>query len=206
MNKKEFLERLQRLLKELPQKERSKYLAYYQEMIEDAVEDGCTEEQATARIGSPGAIAEEILSESRPADSPFSAGKKVLITVLLILGSPLWGTLALGGLLLAIGLLVAAALLVLSAYLLIWCIPLVTGAFSLSGLLLSVVSTVGALFLVFGNAPLGIFQFGIGIVCAGVFLLSGLITQMLCRYFTKITISFTRWLKNLFPRKKEAVA
>lgn len=40
MSKTEFLTRLEKLLKGLSRKERETHLSYYQEMIEDAMEDG----------------------------------------------------------------------------------------------------------------------------------------------------------------------
>lgn len=206
MNKTEFFARLEKLLKGLPKKERDTRLSYYREMIEDAMEDGCTEEEAVRRIGSPGAVAEQILSEQEIPVKPVSAGRKVLIAVLLILGSPLWGSILLAGASLALGLGLTAAMLVLCAYIVIWCVPLTTGALSLGSLLLAVVSTVGAFPVFFHNAPLGVLQFGVGILSAGVFILAGHLTLLLGKYFVRVTVRFSKWLKHLFTGKKEAIA
>ena len=69
MRKDEFLSSLERLLRSLKREERNKFLSYYSEMIDDYMEDGCGEEEAVGRIGSPGEIAQEILTdrEERPA-------------------------------------------------------------------------------------------------------------------------------------------
>lgn len=206
MSKTEFLTRLEKLLKGLSRKERETHLSYYQEMIEDAMEDGCTEEEAVARIGNPGAVAEQILSEQETPAKSVSTGQKILITLLLILGSPLWGSLVLAVAALALGLALAAAMMVLCAYIVIWCVPLTTGAVSLSALLLAVVSTVGAFPVFFGNAALGVLQFGVGILSAGVFILAGWLTLLLGSYFVRVTVRFSRWLKRLFTRRKEAIA
>lgn len=144
-----------------------KYLSYYGELIDDAVEDGCTEEEAVARIGSPGAIAQQILSEQENAPAkPIAPAQKILILVLLILGAPLWGSLLLGAICLAAGLALAAIALILAAYLVIWCVPLTSGAISISSLLLAVISMIGAPFLFPANAPVAVTQFGVGILSA----------------------------------------
>lgn len=206
MNKLEFLARLEKLLKGLPKKERETHLSYYREMIEDAIEDGCAEEEAIARIGSPGEIAEQILSEQETPAKPVSAGKKIVIAILLIIGSPLWGSILLAAAALGAGVLITVLALVLCAYIVIWCLPVTTGALSLSCLLLAVVSTVGAFPIFFSNAALGMLQFGVGILSAGVFILAGWLTLLLGSYFVRVTVRFSRWLKRLFTRRKEAIA
>lgn len=208
MNKTEFLNQLERLLKSLQKKECSKYLSYYSEMIDDAIEDGCTEEEAVNRIGTPGEIAQQILNEQddQPA-KPATPMQKIIITILLILGAPLWGSLLLGAICLAAGLALAAVMLILAAYIVIWCLPFTTGALSISCLFLSVISMIGAPVIFLGNAPVGVTQFGVGIFTAGIFVLAGLLTQILGSYFIKVTVRFSRWLKHLFKRhKKEAFA
>lgn len=206
MSKTEFLTRLEKLLKGLSRKERETHLSYYQEMIEDAMEDGCTEEEAVARIGSPGEIAEQILSEQATPAKPVSTGKKIVIAILLIIGSPLWGSILLAAAALGAGVLITVLALVLCAYIVIWCVPVTTGAVSLSALLLAVVSTVGAFPVFFGNAALGVLQFGVGILSADVFILAGWLTLLLGSYFVRVTVRFSRWLKRLFTRRKEAIA
>ena len=96
MSKEEFLGSLNRLLKSLGKSEREKSLSYYNEIIDDYMEDGYTEEQAVEQIGNPGLIAQEILEEQQSQmKAPMSRGTKVLVAVLLVLGFPLWGSLML---------------------------------------------------------------------------------------------------------------
>ena len=97
-------------------------------------------------------------------------------------------------------------MMVLCAYIVIWCVPVTTGAVSLSALLLAVVSTIGAFPVFFSNAALGVLQFGVGILSAGVFILAGWLTLLLGSYFVRVTVRFSRWLKHLFTRRKEAIA
>lgn len=203
MSKEAFLQSLERLLKSLKKDERKKFLSYYNEMIEDYIEDGMTEEDAVKHVGTPGGIAEEILSNREvAAPRPVSTGMKVLVILLLILGSPLWGSL-----LLAVAFMgLAAVLMVLSAYVLIWCIPLMTGSVCIGSLILSVVSLAGSPLVMFSGASLGITQIGMGIMSAGISLLLGLITWYMGRVFIGVSGRFSKWLLNLFRRKRGAKA
>jgi len=63
MNKKEFLAKLSKALKGLNPEERKRQLDYYEEMINDRMEEGKTEEQAVWELGPVQSIAAKILSE-----------------------------------------------------------------------------------------------------------------------------------------------
>lgn len=68
MDKNTFLKELRRRLKGLKKKERGKYIAYYEEMIADIMENKVTEEEAVKRQGNPREIAAEILADTNPAN------------------------------------------------------------------------------------------------------------------------------------------
>lgn len=199
MSKGEFLQSLERLLKSLSKSEREKSLSYYSEIIDDYMEDGYSEEDAVEQVGNPGVIAQEILEEQEgKAGRQLSGGMKGLIAVLLVLGFPLWGSLMLAG----VCLLLAAALMVVSVYIVIWCIPVCTGACSVSSLVLSVVSMGGAAIIVFQNPAAGVIQLGVGMVSAGIFVLFGLLTWVLGKIFVGVTARFSRWLAGIIIRKR----
>lgn len=63
MNKEQFLQAVRRRLAGLPDKDVEGALAYYREMIEDRMEDGLSEEEAVAALGSAEDIAAQILME-----------------------------------------------------------------------------------------------------------------------------------------------
>ena len=67
MTKKEFISALGKGLKRLPYEEQDKWLDFYGEMIDDRMEDGLSEEEAVAAVGSVKQIAEQILSQTQPA-------------------------------------------------------------------------------------------------------------------------------------------
>ena len=62
MNKRQFLSRLGRALKGLPEADIKERVAFYAEMIDDRVEEGMSEEEAVLAIGS----VDEIWSKSCP--------------------------------------------------------------------------------------------------------------------------------------------
>ena len=110
MTKKQFLDRLGKSLNGLPQEDISERLTFYGEMIDDRAEEGLTEEEAVAGIGSVEEITAQILEET-----PFARLVKERVKpkrrmtaweiVLLAVGSPVW-----------LSLLIALLAVVLSLY------------------------------------------------------------------------------------------
>ena len=64
MKKEQFIKNLRYSLRKLKKDEREKYLAYYEEIISDMIENGVSEEEAVAHQGETKRIAEEILREN----------------------------------------------------------------------------------------------------------------------------------------------
>lgn len=64
MTKDEFLSALRHRLSVFPDEEIEKYMDYYREMIEDHVDDGYSEEQVVATLGSPDDVFAVILQET----------------------------------------------------------------------------------------------------------------------------------------------
>ena len=189
MNKSDFIETLDRLLKSLNKEEREKFIYYYEEIIEDYKESGLTEEEVINKIGTPESIAENILSE-HDVVKVTSTGSKILITILLVLGFPLWGSL-----------LLAAFLLVLCAYIVIWCGPLITGVSSVALFVASLMSIIGFPFMLFDSLSTGIVQLGVGITSLGLSVLLGFATIYLSEKVIVITKKLTYKVLGLFKRK-----
>ena len=179
MNKQDFINQLRAKLHGLPGRELEERLNFYGEMIDDRMEDGRTEEEAVAEIGSVEEIAVQILAEkllgkivttekTKPPKR-FSAWE----IVLLCLGAPIWISLA-----------VAAFSVLLSLYVVLW--SLVIAAWSVfASLIGGAVGGVGASVVFFcqGNGYVGAAMIGAALVCAGlsVFLCFG------CKAATKGT-------------------
>lgn len=184
MNKNEYLTKLTSLLQGIDKKERDKAISFYSEMIDDFIEDGLTEYEAVEKVGKPGDIAEQIITEdlNRP-EKTMTKGKKIWMRVLLILGSPLWVML-----LLAAGmLLLAGCLLLFTGLVVIWLIPICVGIAGVSCLILATISVLGSFVIMVQNLPLGIIQLGVGLFATGGFALLFIATAKLGRFFAAVT-------------------
>ena len=108
MNKREFLRSLSGSLRGMSRRERAQSLEYYGEMIQDRMEEGLSEEEAVARLGSADEIARQIL-ESGGVQGKQGSRVPVWMIVLIVLGSPVW-----------LSLLFAFLAVVLAAYIVAW--------------------------------------------------------------------------------------
>ena len=63
MTKKEFLDALRKRLRGMPKQDVEERLAFYSEMIDDRIEEGCTEEEAVAQLGPVEEIASQIIAD-----------------------------------------------------------------------------------------------------------------------------------------------
>ncbi len=199
MTKIAFLVSLHNRLAGLPQGEVEERLHFYSEMIEDRMEEGFSEEEAVAAVGSVDEIAAQIA-----ADIPLTAIAKDAIKpkrrlcaweiVLLVLGFPLW-----------LPLLIAVVAVVLALYAVLWSVIV-----SLWAVLVSLIGSAlggvvgGAGLALGGNSLSGVALIAAGIVRAGlaIFLFFG------CRAATIGTVSLTKTiavgLKHRLIRKEGA--
>ena len=159
MTKREFLTRLSERLSGLTPEERSDRVRFYSEMVDDRMEEGLSEEEAVASVGSIEEILVDIpCEEQREARPKIRKGLSAGTVVLLLLGAPLW-----------LPLLIAGAAVVFSLYAALWALILSVWAVCLSlGLsgLLAVVA--GAVFALGINGIAGLAAIGAGLFCAGV--------------------------------------
>ena len=116
MTKQEFLEKLEASLDGLPKDDIAERISFYSEMIDDRIEEGLSEEDAVADIGSIDDIVFEMLKETSIAKLVKEKIKpnrklKTWEIVLLWAGSPVW-----------FPLLIVAAAVVFSLYVSVWAI------------------------------------------------------------------------------------
>lgn len=166
MNKEAFILALGERLSELPWEEVDERLAFYIEMIDDRMEEGLSEEDAVAAVGSVDEIASQII-----ADIPLSTILKKKLkpkrrlgtgtTILLILGSPVW-----------LPLLISGFAVVFSLYISLWAvvISLWSVVASLWGCTLGGIVS-GVFFAVNGNMTAGAALLGCALICAGLSIL-----------------------------------
>lgn len=201
MNKEMFLILLRDKLHYLPQEDIEERLAFYEEMIDDRIEEGMTEEEATAAVGSIDEIANQIISEIpltkivsekiKPKEKP-----QIWMIVLLILGSPVW-----------LPLLIAAIAVIFSIYVAIWSVVLSLYAVDLA-LGVSCIAALPAAFVFFisGNPFGGIFMIGAGLALAGLTILMFYACILISKGLIKLTAAFFLWIKHLIIKKNEPAA
>lgn len=183
MTKQEFLAELRRGLSGLPQNDIEERLNFYSEMIDDRMEEGLSEQEAVDGIGSVDSVVSQILGDiplSRLVKEKITPKKqlKAWMIVLIILGAPIWFSLA-----------VAAISVAFALYFSLWSIIISLWAVFAS-LAISVPGSIAAGIVAFssGSGLAGIAMMGAGLVCAGlsVFAFFG------CKALTKGTVLLTK--------------
>ena len=199
MSKADFLRLLERALAQLSEEERQKNLEYYSELLDDMMEEGMTEAEATAKLGSPNQIAQSILQEM-PLGKLVStrmkpkSGWTPLAIVLAVVGSPVW-----------VPLLLATIAIVLAVFVSIWALGFAAVAVVL-GLAVAVVATpIIAIRAATLTLPVGLLLLGAGLVLLGLCVLGGLMAVELCRLLWQLTVWLAHKIKGLFIRKEENV-
>lgn len=199
MNKETFLTELKNGLSGLPQDDVEERLAFYGEMLDDRMEEGLSEEEAVAGIGS----VDEIVAKT-VEDIPLSklvkdkmASKRTPRAweiVLFALGFPLW-----------FPLLLAAAVIVLALYVVLWALVIVLWAIEVSlwacalgGIAAAVVSFAK------GNAPQGLFLFGAALLSAGLSIFLFFACVAASKGVVKLAKKIARGVKSLFIGKERA--
>ncbi len=199
MNKQEFIASLQTKLSGLPEKDVQERLSFYDEMIDDRMEDGLSEEEAVHDMGSADEIAAQIIAETpliKLVKDKMKPKRKIQIweLILLILGFPIWGSL-----------LISAFAVIISVYASIWALVISFWAIFVSTIACAVCGIgIGVGFAFSGNALTGTAIIGTGLVCAGlsIFLFFG------CQAATKGTALLAKkivlMIKNCFIKKEAA--
>lgn len=192
MRKQAFLAELRKRLAGLPQEDIEERLSFYNEMIDDRMEEGLSEEAAVSAVGS----VEEIVADT-PAAKKNPTPKRRLKAweiVLLVLGSPIW-----------LSLLIAAVAVILSVYVVLWsAIVSLWAVFgSLIGCALGGVAG-GVVFICAGYGLSGIAAIAAGLVCGGLAIFAFYGCKAATTGILLLTKKPVRWIKNSFTRKEKA--
>lgn len=196
MNKNEFLTALRERLQGLPEDDINKSIDFYCEMIDDRVEDGMSEAEAVAALGSVEEIISQILSEVslpklvKEKVKPKRALKAWEI-VLLILGIPLWGPL--------VG---AVLIIALAIYLSVWSVIISLYAVDLAVAVSGLVFIGLAVALLFEGqfVPAGVL-FGAGLLCLGLSILLFFAFNLATKGILWVSKKVLIGIKGLFIQK-----
>ena len=162
MNRMQFGAALSARLAGLSHEDMARWLDYYDEMIEDRMEEGLTEEEAVAALGSVEEVAAQILSETplltlvraRVRPRRPLRGWEIL---LLILGAPLWISLLAA----AFSVLAAVFAVLFAVIASVWAVDLSFACCAVAGVLSPIVAAMQ------GNPKAGVFLLGAGVLLAG---------------------------------------
>lgn len=197
MDKAQFLDELRKRLMGLPQSDLEERLQFYGEMIDDRVEDGLTEAEAVAGIGSVDEIVAQIMEEiplSKLVKEKVKRrrGLKAWEIVLLVLGSPVW--LPLG---------IAAFAVCLSIYIVLWAVLVSFWAVDFSFAVCTLGGLAAAVFglIKSGLAAAGL-SLGAAIFCAGIAILLFFGCKALTRGLLYLTKKILLGIKSLFIGKE----
>lgn len=197
MTKQDFLCALGKALAGLPRREVEERLAFYGESIDDRIEEGRTEAQAVADIGSVDEIAAQVIAEvplAKIAKERVRPKRRLRAweIVLLVLGSPVW-----------LPLLAVAAVLGLVLYLVPWILIVSVWAVFASLVACAVGGVVAGLyFAVCGFGFTGLASVSAGICCAGlaIFLFFGCLGAT--RGIVRLTKQILFGIKKCFMGKE----
>ena len=199
MNKQEFLCELQAALNGLPHDNIKESILFYSEMIDDRTEDGMSEDEAVADIGSVDEVASQIIAEVpllKIAKEKIKPKRKMKAweIVLLCVGSPIW-----------VSLLIAAFAVILSLYIALWSIIIALWA-AFGAIVGGAVGGIlgGVLFIVTGNVYSGITMIAAGLVLAGLSIFAFFGCKAATRGILVLTKKLALGLKGLFIRKEKA--
>ena len=182
-------------------------LDYYEEMIDDRMEDGMSEEEAVAAVGHPDDVFRAILAslpqfpasaerrmEPVPQPVPPTREKKSSPwkTVLLIVSSPVW-----------VPLLIAAAAVLFSLYVVLFSVVVALWGVFVSLAASGAVLIASSVPLFIGEGmPAGMASLGLGLASAGL----AILFFFLCTAFTRLSARLTevtfRGAVSLFHRKE----
>lgn len=195
MGKQEFLTQLRKGLHGLPQEEIAEHLTFYSEMIDDRMEEGLSEAEAVSAMGSVEQIATQILSDKtdpvEEARKP-KRQRKTWVTVLLILGSPIW--LSLG---------IAAVSVIFSLFISLWSVIVSLWA-SFGAVVGSAIGGIvgGSILACQGFGLSGTAMIAAGLVCAGL----SILLFLGCKFTTATIASASKrmfmWSKKRFIKKE----
>jgi len=203
MNKQQFLAALKERMNALPENDSSRWLDYYEEMINDRMEDGMTEEQAVAEMDDLDGIMSQIL-EDIPLQRLVRARVKKPRSLqgweiaLIVLGSPLWLTLLLAAA--AVALALAAALL--AVYVTMWAVVVTLYAAVLTLAIACVAGVAcGVVMLFLGNPTAALLLSGGGLVCGGLSILMFFAVNLIAKGLIALTRKLFRAVKIRLIRK-----
>ena len=197
MNKQEYLESIRSRISAMPADDVNRFMDYYSEMIDDRVEDGLSEEEAVADMGSPDAAVEQILE-----DMPLTKLVKEKIkpkhelkaweVVLIVLGSPVW-----------IPLLITAAVLLLTLWIVAFALLISFYAVVLSFVAAGIGGLICTIPLFIANSPyMAVLMLGAALIGIGIAILFVVSVKPVTVGIFRVCKASVNGIKRMFVKEK----
>lgn len=183
MSKNEFLKELESRLNGLPSEDIKERVAFYEEMINDRLEEGKSEEEALKEIGTVDEIVEQITKETplvKLVKERVKPKRRIQAweIVLIAVGFPLW-----------LPLLITAFALIMVAYILVWTLVIVTYTVELATSIAGLVAIIAGAAAFFSGAH----WYGVGLAAGGVMCIGfSILFIFACIGATKASIALTK--------------
>lgn len=186
MNRQEYIENLKHQLKNETYETVCQIINYYEEMIDDLLEDGFSEQDAILKLENVEDVVRNIKGIPTYEVKKMSQSLKIGLGIFLFISFPLWGSL-----------LAAFCMILLSLYIIIWCIPLLTASITLSGIVVFIVGVFGAFPLFTSSVALGLTQFGVSAIAGGIGILGLMLTYLSYQKIIYVSKKITCQVKGL---------
>lgn len=176
-------------------------IGFYEESIDDRVEDGMSEEEAVDSLGNINSIINEILIDT---PLPTLIHEKIKKSRKESSHKTLWRIVVICSLPVTIMLLLSFLLIIFSVYITIWGVIVSILASELAMIISGVLAPIAGLcHIVVGNTIPGFIIISSGIISLGLFILTIKPAIALCKQFNSLTVVFLRKMKSFFVTKKE---
>ena len=192
MLREEFIIKLKNKLSGIPNDDLEKTIEYYNEIINDKIEEGVSEEEAVNSLGMLDDIVNNILKEipiKKIVIEKLQPKRKLKTweIVLLSVTGIIW-----------IPMLIVVFALILTLYISLWSGVITSGALTISTGLTSLTTIFGVIDIFAGNISSGLVLIGIGLFSLGIAILFGILTIEFSKVMINICKKIVLKVKELF--------
>ena len=198
MSRDAFIGELRHRMAGLPQQTVERTVEYYSELIADSVEDGLSEEEAVARLGSLDEIVANVVKDTpltqivqTRVQEKKAKGVSGWVILLLVLGAPVW-----------LPLLIAVLAVIFALYVALWAVVISLWA-AVAALILAGIAAIagGIVELCRLHLAQGLVLLGGGLMCLGLCVVAFLLMKLITLGTVKLCKLLWTGVKSLFVGK-----
>ena len=198
MSRDAFIGELRHRMAGLPQQTVERTVEYYSELIADSVEDGLSEEEAVARLGSLDEIVANVVKDTpltqivqTRVQEKKAKGVSGWVILLLVLGAPVW-----------LPLLIAVLAVIFALYIALWAVVIGLWAAVAAVILAGIAAIVGGIVeLCRLHLAQGLVLLGGGLMCLGLCVVAFLLMKLITLGTVKLCKLLWTGVKSLFVGK-----